>query len=115
MIRSRGSVTRLSTCSAEAPGYWTKMSIIGTEIWGSSWRGVKKSPMSPRHMHAMSSMGVTGVLMNRRARRPAGPTVWAASARGAGGRGLGLRRSDMDSTLVDGAGVPGRGSMRDHP
>jgi hypothetical protein len=82
MIRSRGAVTRLSTWPAEAPGYWTKISIIGTEIWGSSCRGVNKSPMRPMHRAPISSIGVTGVLMKARAMRPASPSLgWLSAPR----------------------------------
>ena len=71
---SMGLVTRSSTSRAEAPGIWTKMSIMGTMIWGSSSRGKRRTDPIPKRMEAAMIRGVSLESMKARASFPARPT-----------------------------------------
>ena len=68
---SIGFVTRSSTSRAEAPGISTKMSIMGTMIWGSSSRGSLTRAKTPRRIEATTKSGVSFELTNAAASRPA--------------------------------------------
>jgi len=70
-----GLVTRSSTSLADAPGIWTKTSIIGTMICGSSSRGSRSTAPMPSKTAAAMMSGVSLELMNACARRPAGPSA----------------------------------------
>ena len=64
------------------------MSTIGTEICGSSSRGVTSIPSVPTRKNAISRRGVSGDSMNVAATRPAMPQrLWlgASATGGAGG------------------------------
>ncbi len=54
-----GLVTRSSTSRAEAPGIWTKTSIIGTMICGSSSRGSFHTAKAPSASDATMNRGVS--------------------------------------------------------
>ena len=71
MIRSSGSIARATTCSAEAPEYCTNISTMGTEICGSSCRGVMIRPIRPISIMAMYNRGDSGETIKNRAVRPA--------------------------------------------
>ena len=68
-----GLVTRSSTSFALAPGMLTKMSIMGTMIWGSSSRGKGIESPNPRRMEARMMRGVSLESMKNRAIFPAAP------------------------------------------
>ena len=73
---SMGLVTRSSTSLAEAPGIWTKMSIMGTMICGSSSRGSRSTAPIPRRMEAATISGVSLESMKAWASLPARPRVF---------------------------------------
>ena len=59
-----GLVTLFSTSLAVAPGIWTKMSIMGTTICGSSSRGSFQVAITPIRMEATMIKGVSLEFMN---------------------------------------------------
>src|SRR5512135_2613764 len=71
---SIGVATRLSTCSAEAPGNGTMTFAIVTLICGSSSRGVTSTANRPSNSAVMPSSGVSSLSRNRRAMRPLMPS-----------------------------------------
>src|SRR5579863_3779811 len=70
---SMGEDTRLSTCSAEAPGKAMKTLAKVTSICGSSSRGVTRTANIPNSSAARASNGVSWLPRNRRATRPLKP------------------------------------------
>ena len=70
---SIGLVTRSSTSRAEAPGIWTKTSIIGTMICGSSSRGSFQTANPPISRLPTISSGVSLEEIHACANLPAGP------------------------------------------
>ena len=68
-----GLVTRSSTSLADAPGIWTKISIIGTTICGSSSLGSKSTAPIPNRIEAATINGVSLESMKDWASLPASP------------------------------------------
>ena len=65
---SSGSVTSLTASSALSPLAVTRISTIGTEIWGSSSRGSVISATRPSASDANRNSGVSGDAMKARVR-----------------------------------------------
>ena len=74
MSFSRGLTTRDSTSVGLAPGYPTKISAMGTSIWGSSSRGMRKELYTPMTMKTIISKTVSLESMNPLAILPAKPS-----------------------------------------
>jgi len=60
-----GVVTRSSTSFADMPGAWTKTSIIGTMICGSSSRGSRRTEKAPNARLARMISGGSFELMKK--------------------------------------------------
>ncbi len=68
-----GRASRFSASAGDAPGMAEITSIIGTEICGSSSRGVAMSPSTPTASDANVTRGVSLLLRNAFATRPEMP------------------------------------------
>jgi len=99
-MRSSGSIAILETCSAEAPSYSMKISTMGTDISGSSWRGVISSPSRPANNAAMYNKGDSGESMKVLATLPAMPSWLPMEPRSGGGFGY-PSLSVFDKSLFD--------------
>jgi hypothetical protein len=64
----------LETSSDDAPGYSTNISIIGTEICGSSCLGVASRPIIPAPSIAMNIIIERGDVINALVNLPASPS-----------------------------------------
>ena len=74
MCFSMGRASRFSVSSGPAPGSTAITSIIGTEICGSSSRGVATMASAPTPSDAMVKSGVSLERRNALAMRPEAPT-----------------------------------------